>query len=128
MGAAYLGTRFKERPWRSESYRRLVAAFPCEHCSRPGPSQAAHADFGKGMALKADDRTCYAACPRCHEGIGTLGWFRREHRRHLEVRYGSRTVWRLQQLGRWPAGLAVPEWFDPALGAHEITPEQRMVA
>lgn len=82
---------------RSESYRRRVATLPCAHCGRPGPSQAAHADEGKGLGIKASDDTCYPLCADatgrrgCHTLIGASGLFSREQRRYLEQKYAEQT-------------------------------------
>lgn len=106
----------KDAPARSEPYLRLVAAMACIHCSRHGPSQAAHADEGKGLAIKADDRTAFPLCADgpgrlgCHSIIGAAGAFRREHRRQLEKTYGARTRAAITAAGTWPAGL--PAWPD----------------
>jgi hypothetical protein len=106
----------KEDPARSEAYRRLVAAMPCAHCGRAGPSQAAHADAGKGLVLKADDRTCFPLCADapgrigCHTLIGATGAFAREQRRTLEARYGAQTRASIRAAGLWPPGL--PMWED----------------
>lgn len=87
----------KERPYRSEAYRRLVAALPCAHCNRPGPSQCAHGDEGKGFAIKASDLTCFPLCADgpgrrgCHSLIGASGSFSREQRRTLEQTYAALT-------------------------------------
>ena len=54
--------RPKESPVRSDEYLRLVAAMPCAMCGIEGYSQAAHADEGKGMGIKSDDRTCFPLC------------------------------------------------------------------
>ena len=90
----------KTTPWRSEPYRRIVAALPCARCGIEGYSQAAHADLGKGMATKTGDETCYPACgPRvlgryqskrgCHEEIGRH--MSRAERRIREARYARET-------------------------------------
>lgn len=87
----------KQAPMRSEAYLRAVAALPCAHCGRPGPSQAAHADAGKGMGIKASDTETMPLCADapgrrgCHWLIGTSGRFTREQRRALEVRYVAAT-------------------------------------
>ncbi len=87
----------KDRPYRSEAYRRLVAALPCAHCQRPGPSQCAHGDEGKGMAIKASDLTCFPLCADtplrqgCHSMIGASGSFTRDQRRTLEKTYAAQT-------------------------------------
>lgn len=56
----------KVKRWRSEKHRRLVATLDCAICGRHGPSQAAHINFSKGFALKADDSLTFPACPACH--------------------------------------------------------------
>lgn len=87
----------KDRPYRSEAYRRLVATLPCAHCQRAGPSQCAHGDKGKGMAIKASDLTCFPLCADspgrrgCHSLIGASGTFSREQRRILEDTYAAQT-------------------------------------
>ena len=97
----------KENQLRDESYRRLVASLPCAHCGRPGPSQAAHADMGKGMGIKSSDATCYPLCADapgrrgCHALIGSDGMFSRDQRRALEARYAEKTR---QMLAAGPAG------------------------
>ena len=82
---------------RDESYRRWVASLPCAHCGKAGPSQAAHADEGKGMSIKASDDTCYPLCADapgrrgCHSVIGASGMFTQAQRRALEATYQERT-------------------------------------
>jgi len=93
----------KERPVRSADYRRLVAMLPCYRRGIHGHSQAAHADQGKGMAIKSSDLTCYPLCgphldlrtdppgqmvPGCHADIGTLGKMTQAERRD----FGSRAM------------------------------------
>lgn len=101
----------KEKPVRSEKYRRLVAALPCAHCGIAGHSQAAHADMGKGGHIKSDDRTCYPACADrpgvvgCHTLIGATGSIHRDERRALEVEYAAQTRKTIRDAGQWPAGM-----------------------
>ncbi len=90
--------RPKDAPLRSEAYRRLVAALPCAHCGRPGPSQCAHSDSaGKGMGMKSTDLSCWPACADgpgrvgCHTLIGASGVFTRSQRAELEARYAQQT-------------------------------------
>jgi hypothetical protein len=107
----------KEKPWRSEPYRRLIASLPCAHCGRHGSSQAAHADLGKGAGIKSDDRTCYPACADsvmrqgCHALIGSAGMFTREQRRTLERRHACKTIAQVLKLGQWP-DVALPAWYE----------------
>jgi hypothetical protein len=107
----------KQEPVRSEAYRRLVAALPCAYCYRPGPSQAAHANEGKGMAMKTDDRTCFPLCgpgfhgPGCHWALDQGGLFAsKENRREFERRAGRYTRARILLDGNWPKD--VPMWEE----------------
>jgi hypothetical protein len=72
--ASYTGTTTAApkppEPVRSEAYRRLVAALPCAHCGKPGPSQHAHENAGKAKGRKLDDRE---AMPLCADGPGYVG-------------------------------------------------------
>lgn len=89
----------KEKLVRSEAYRRLVASLPCDRCGIHGLSQAAHADQGKGMAIKSSDLTCIPLCgphdgdglPGCHYLIGSHGLLMKERRREYEAEAGERT-------------------------------------
>jgi hypothetical protein len=87
----------KDAPIRDEAYRRYVAALPCLLCGVVGYSQAAHADRGKGLGMKACDTTCYPLCgtrtgePGCHWLVGTSGRVPRERRREIEERGGRET-------------------------------------
>lgn len=96
---------------RSPAYLRWVATLACAHCGRAGPSQAAHADEGKGMSIKAPDDTAMPLCADapgrrgCHSLIGTDGMFNRVTRRALEQTYGARTRDTARETGHWP-----PEW------------------
>ncbi len=87
----------KERPARDEAYRRLVAALPCAHCGRPGPSQVCHVDQGKGMGIKTSDYDTWPGCADtplrqgCHSIIGSSGQYTKDQRRELEARYAAQT-------------------------------------
>lgn len=80
----------------SESYRRYVASFPCFACGVEGYSQAAHPNFGKGMAMKTDDRKCFPLCgPRpftmgCHAMLDLSIEMTRDERRATEIEYSDR--------------------------------------
>jgi hypothetical protein len=93
---------------RSEKYRRWVASLPCAHCGLVGYSQAAHADAGKGMALKADDGTCFPLCAPslgvsgCHALYGASGKLGKTVRRHLEAQHGWATRLLAKDTGNWP--------------------------
>lgn len=106
----------KENAQRSRPYLMLVAKLPCCLCGRVGRSQAAHADEGKGMGLKSDDRTAFPLCatepgsPGCHDRMGTLGAYTREQRRALEKEFGAKTRATIVAQGLWPRGL--PLWEE----------------
>jgi hypothetical protein len=92
----------KMPPARDEAYRRRVAELPCAHCGKPGPSQCAHSDNGKGLAMKSSDYECYPLCADspgrtgCHSMIGASAAFAREQRRHLEQKYAAATRRKLE--------------------------------
>jgi hypothetical protein len=94
-----------------EAYRRLVRAMPCMRCGIVGFTQFCHADEGKGMGLKTDDRRGWPGCgphgeePGCHHYVGTSGQLPRQEKRALEEEYGRRTREILESCGLWPAGL-----------------------
>lgn len=103
----------KENPLVCEPYRALVRAMPCAHCGRPPRSQFCHADQGKGMGLKTDDRRGWPGCgpdlatgaPGCHWLIGTSGRYGKDERRRLEDLYAARTRAAIVAAGKWPKGL-----------------------
>jgi hypothetical protein len=92
----------KAQPVSDESYRRWVASLPCAHCGIEGYSQAAHADEGKGLAMKSSDETCFPLCADrpgrrgCHSLIGASGMFTKWQRRELEQRYAEKTRQQLE--------------------------------
>lgn len=92
----------KEEPLRSEAYRRLVAAMPCACCGRPGPSQCAHSNTGKGMAIKASDAESFPLCPRCHRDLDQGAAFTKEERRALEQQWSAQTRAAIRVAGHWP--------------------------
>jgi hypothetical protein len=66
-------------------------------CGLPGPSQCAHSDEGKGLAIKSSDLECFPLCADtplfrgCHSIMGASGRLGREKRRELEKRYAAAT-------------------------------------
>ncbi|MFV0680001.1 hypothetical protein [Ottowia sp.] len=102
--------------YRSETYRRWVAAQPCIRCGREGASNHAHANsarFGKGMGLKADDRYAF---PLCVDGPGYIGCHTK-HDQHMHALLSKSDVIDLEALyivrtlGLWLSkrGRATPE-------------------
>ena len=105
----------KDAPVRSEAYRRAVASLPCAICGVPGYSQAAHANQGKGMGMKACDLTCFPACgPRpgfqgCHAALDQGALFPKAVRREMEPVWAADTRRKIQAMGLWLKGLPVPD-------------------
>jgi len=101
----------KDAPVRNEAYRRAVASLPCAICGVYGYSQAAHANTGKGMGMKACDMTCFPACgPRpgfqgCHTALDQGALFLKAVRRELEPVWAADTRRKVQALGLWPKNL-----------------------
>ena len=95
----------KDAPVRSQKYRRAVASLPCVICGTPGYSQAAHANTGKGMGIKASDLTCFPACgPRpgnqgCHAALDQGALFPKATRRELEPVWAADTRRRIHAMG-----------------------------
>jgi hypothetical protein len=101
----------KDKPVRSEAYRRLVAALPCAICGIEGYGQAAHPNFGKGMAMKASDVLCFCLCgPRpgeagCHARFDQSGYMTKDERRAFEKLAATLTQKLIVSRGLWPAKL-----------------------
>ncbi|MYZ41400.1 hypothetical protein [Schauerella aestuarii] len=71
---------------RSEKHRRNVASLACVKCGLQGFTQAAHANFGKGLGLKACDSQLMALCVNCHRHHDS-GGMNRDLRRRQEVQF-----------------------------------------
>ncbi len=86
----------KSEPVSDESYRRLVAALPCIHCGRPGPSQAAHGPT-LGARIKASDDDIFPLCADrvlelgCHTLFDQYVLFDAEQRREVAARWAYET-------------------------------------
>jgi len=105
----------KTRLLRSEAYRRYVASKPCFGCGIDGWSQAAHANFGKGLGMKVCDSKIFPLCvPRfgligCHQQHDNCLDMSRDQRRELEAEYvermqemAEREGWDMETLKRKP--------------------------
>lgn len=83
----------------------------CAICGVPGYSQAAHANQGKGMGMKACDLTCFPACgPRpgiqgCHAALDQGALFSKAVRRELEPVWAADTQRRIHAMGFWPTSI-----------------------
>jgi hypothetical protein len=101
----------KDKPVRSEAYRRAVASLPCAICGIEGYGQAAHPNFGKGMAMKASDVLCFCLCgPRpgeagCHARFDQSGYMTKDERRAFEKLAATLTQKLIVSRGLWPANL-----------------------
>jgi hypothetical protein len=95
----------KCKPVRSEAYRRAVASLSCVHCGRMG-CQCAHANTGKGMALKACDLESFPLCPACHRAFDQEALFSKEDRRRIEPQWAAATRAAVEAAGTWPKRLA----------------------
>lgn len=104
----------KERPIRSEAYRRAVAGLPCVMCGIHGYSQAAHANTGKGAGIKTCDLTCFPACAcrpgvrGCHSKLDQGALYPRLVRQQLELAWAADTQRRIHAMGLWPAQIPYP--------------------
>ena len=110
----------KERPVRSEAYRRAVASLPCINCWVPGHSQCAHGNSGKGAGIKASDLDSFPLCTvhasadgrlvqGCHETFDQGALFTKAARRELEPVWAADTRRRVKAMGLWPARLPYPD-------------------
>lgn len=82
---------------RDTAYLRRVAALPCVYCGIQGYSQAAHANTGKGMGIKASDHDTFPLCADrpesrgCHSLFDQGALFSKKERRDVERRWISWT-------------------------------------
>lgn len=74
----------KPHTFRSVAYRKKVAGLACINCGKAPPSQCAHANTGKGMALKASDADSFPLCPPCHRQFDQGAMFAKAERRAVE--------------------------------------------
>lgn len=108
---------------RNEEYRRLVAAMPCRGCGIEGFGQAAHANTGKGMGMKTDDRTCFSLCADrpgtrgCHSSLDQGAMFTKEDRQRIELMWAAQTRRQIEDAGQWPKNLPKFETKDAAASA-----------
>lgn len=103
----------KEEAIRHEGYRRLVASMDCISCGRPGRSQHAHENEGKGKSLKLDDRRAMPLCcdepgrEGCHakfDQYRLLPGGRAAHA-HAGHCWSAQTRAAILTAGLWPSGL-----------------------
>jgi len=103
----------KENAVDHPGYRRLVASYACINCGRAGRSQHAHANEGKGLGFKTDDRTGFPLCSAapgeegCHIPFDQYRLVPggREAHRELARRWGAQMRARIEAEGKWPKNL-----------------------
>ena len=108
----------KDKPLRSERYRRLVAALPCSFCGIAGYSQHAHENEGKGKGLKVDDRRAMPLCcarpgiEGCHIAFDQYRLVPGGRAAHVELgrELAMQTRQQIRESGQWPAKL--PHWQE----------------
>ncbi|HEM7842592.1 DUF968 domain-containing protein [Burkholderia multivorans] len=99
MSARLIGAFPKALTYRSEKLRRAVASLPCVCCGREGMTQAAHANQGKGMGIKASDARIAALCVDCHSRLDQGGKMTKAERRAFEDQMVARTYVELVERG-----------------------------
>jgi hypothetical protein len=74
---------------------------PCYECETESGIQAAHANFGKGMAIKACDSQTFPLCQTCHQWLDQSGELNKEERRNYERSAVDGTRRLFRALGQW---------------------------
>lgn len=91
---------------RSKAVLLACREIPCQACGvQDGTVCAAHAnwaDYGKGLARKADDTAVAALCSVCHSDLDQGLRMTKAERRAMWEEAHRKTVEFLQALGRWP--------------------------
>lgn len=90
----------KPHTFRSEKLRRAIATLPCQACGREGMTQAAHANQGKGGAIKASDARVAALCVTCHTELDQGGTMTKVDRRAYEDEMVLKTYIALMENGK----------------------------
>jgi hypothetical protein len=95
---------------RSPKLLRAVAELSCQCCGHPN-SQAAHSNWsgGKGRGVKADDSHIAALCLKCHWEIDQGNKLSKEERKQKWLQAHRRTVQALQEQGKWPIDIPIPD-------------------
>jgi len=109
------------KPWRSRSYRMLVASLECYHCRLHGHSQAAHPNTGKTKGKKACDSLIFPMCTvsgrDCHGLFDTYKLVPREAMAAFEAAAVRWTITTLQARGMWPKTNVPPALTNTAQAA-----------
>ncbi|MDH4417675.1 MAG: hypothetical protein QE485_10655 [Acidovorax sp.] len=116
----------KVEPIRCKAYLRLVAQLPCKACGIWGYSQAAHANTGKGMALKVCDLQTFPLCADrpgqrgCHSLFDQGAMFSKEARRLIEDGWVADTQRRIHAMGAWPIKYPYPHQVNNSIAQTAI--------
>ena len=95
--------------WRSEGYRRWVAARPCIACGVEGYSQCAHSNqarHGKGRGIKASDEFTFPLCSARPGIVGCHSW----HDQHENVSTIEPDAFEDEAIARTWAAAEVDGW------------------
>lgn len=103
----------KEKPVRSEAYRRVVASLPCAACGIQGYSQAAHLPpDAKGM--KQSDLFSFPLCcvrvgiTGCHQDYDQYRMFPKSAAMAVGRAWAADTQRKILAMGLWPKVLPLP--------------------
>lgn len=86
---------------RHPAYLAAIRRLPCMCCGRVGATQASHANEGKAIALKTDDRTAMALCLDCHRDYDNGGTMDRDAARRWAATMREHTKAALVARGEW---------------------------
>lgn len=106
----------KDKPIRSPKYLREVATLPCINCGREGFTQAAHANQGKGMAMKTSDNTAAPLCTvgphgkGCHEKFDQYELGNKHESAEMAKTWATDTYWTLKRAGKVPLSVPPPRF------------------
>jgi len=98
---------------RSPKLLKACRDLPCQRCGKEdGTVVAAHSNqlkHGKGRGIKASDVFVASLCHSCHHLLDQGSEFDAEAKRLLWTSAHVRTIEQLTRLGKWPAGVPIPE-------------------
>jgi len=98
---------------RSPKLLKACRDLPCQICGiEDGTIVAAHSNqgrHGKGRSIKASDVFVASLCHYCHHQIDQGSEYCAEQRQMMWQRAHINTVKKLTRLGKWPAGVPIPE-------------------
>ena len=98
---------------RSPKLLKACRCIPCQNCyAEDGTVVAAHSNqaiHGKGGQIKASDVYVASLCFDCHRELDQGKKYSEGQKVALWTSAHVRTVEQLTRLGKWPAGVPVPE-------------------